>query len=219
MLDDSINYDYILRYVRDVLPKREGVLKELEDFAEKNDVPISQPETIKLIEVLIKMGNIKNILEVGSAIGYSALRMAMASDRAQIHTIEINHDAANYAKKVFESAGLDKRISLTEGDANEVLPKFRDSGNKYDMIFIDAAKAQYLSFFDPCMDMLNDGGVLISDNILYKGMTATDDLVLHRKRTIVKRLRDYVEMLCTHPSLDTAILPMGDGIAISFKKI
>ena len=93
MIDDSINYEYILRYIHDVLPEQGGLIAELEEFAREHDVPISQPETIKLLEVLIKLGDRRNILEVGSAIGYSALRMAAANPPAEIHTIEINHDA------------------------------------------------------------------------------------------------------------------------------
>lgn len=217
MIDDSINYDYIIRYIRDVLPKRHGILGELENYAAEHEIPISQPETIKLLEILIKLGNRKNILEIGSAIGYSAICMAQANPSAEIHTIEINHDAAISANSNFEKTNLSNRIKLTEGDANIVLPQFLDKGNMYDMIFVDAAKAQYGSFFEPCMNMLKNGGILVSDNVLYKGMTATDELVLHRKRTIVKRLRDYVEMLCSHSKLDTVVLPVGDGVALSFK--
>lgn len=218
MIEDSINYEYIIRYIRDVLPERQGLLKELEDFAAEKEVPISQPETIRLLEVLIKLSHRSKILEVGSAIGYSALRMAAANPDAEIHTIEINHSAARYAVRVFERAGLSNRIHLIEGDANEVLPHLAAEGMTFDMIFVDAAKAQYMSFFEPCMNMLISGGLLVSDNVLYKGMTATDELVLHRKRTIVKRLRDYIDMLCTHPMLNTAVLPVGDGVALSVKK-
>ena len=216
MVDDNINYEYIIRYIRDVLPQRSGIEGELEVFAEEYDVPISQPETIKLLEILAKLGNRKRILEGGTAIGYSAIRLAKASGGC-VDTIEINGDAANFARKNFERAGLSQKITLYEGDANLVLPELAAKGNRYDMIFVDAAKAQYNSFFDYCMEMLEDGGLLISDNILYKGMTASDDLVLHRKRTIVKRLRKYVEMICNHTLLDTAILPLGDGVGISIK--
>ena len=104
---------------------------------------------------------------------------------------------------------------------NTKQPAFKsenNKNNKYDMIFIDAAKAQYNSFFEPCFSMLRHGGLLVSDNVLYKGMTATDDLVLHRKRTIVKRLREYIKMLCEHESLETAVLPLGDGVALSIKR-
>ena len=218
MIDDSINHEYIIRYIRDVLPERGGLLAELEKFAAEREVPISQPETIRLIEVLIRLGGIKNILEVGTAIGYSAARMARVAPDITVDTVEINPEAAAYARRVFERAGVSGRVTLFEGDAADILPKLRTEGREYDMIFVDAAKAQYGSFFESCRDMLRPGGLLISDNILYKGMTATDELVLHRKRTIVKRLREYVDMLCRDKNFDTAIIPIGDGMALSVKK-
>ncbi len=216
MIDDSINHEYIIRYIRDVLPARTGLLAELEQFAAENDVPVSQPETMRLLEVLIKLGGRKRILELGSAIGYSAVCMARAGGAA-VDTIEINPDAADYARRVFKKAELEDKITLYEGGAQDILPRLCADGKRYDMIFIDAAKAQYGLFFDYCMELLENGGLLVSDNVLYKGMTATDDLVLHRKRTIVKRLRDYIEMLCEHEMLDTAIIPIGDGVAVSVK--
>lgn len=213
MIDDNINYEYITRYIRSSLKKSTGYIAEMERFAKEYDVPISQPETIKLIELLIKIGRLSDILEVGSAIGYSAIRMAYAGAK-KIDTIEINPDAARVAKANAEKEGLSDKICVIEGDAKEILPTLNGS---YDMIFIDAAKAQYNEFFTHCMRMLKPNGILISDNILYKGMTATDELVLHRKRTIVKRLREYIDMLCSHPRLDTDILPIGDGVALSVK--
>ncbi len=218
MIDDSINHEYIIRYIRDVLPKSDGLLKELEDFAAANDVPVSQPETIKLIEILIRLSGAERILEIGAAIGYSAVRMAGVSGGITVDTIEIDRKAADYAEKVFERAGLSDRITLHRGNAGDILPRLRGEGRRFDLIFVDAAKAQYGSFFDPCFEMLVPGGLLISDNILYKGMTATDDLVLHRKRTIVKRLREYVAMLNSRSGLDTAVVPIGDGVALSVKK-
>lgn len=213
MIDDNINYEYIIRYIRRTLKPSAGYIKELEEFAKVNSVPISQPETIKLIELLIKIGNVKNVLEVGTAIGYSAIRMA-ESGAEHIDTIEINPAAAAYAKKSIYHMKLEDKINVIEGDAKEVLA---DMSGEYDLIFIDAAKAQYNEFFKHCMRMLRRGGILFSDNILYKGMTATDELVKHRKITIVKRLRKYVDMLCEIPELETDILPLGDGVAISVK--
>lgn len=213
MIDDNINYEYIIRYIRRTLKPSAGYIKELEEFAKVNSVPISQPETIKLIELLIKIGNVKNVLEVGTAIGYSAIRMA-ESGAEHIDTIEINPDAAAYAKKSIYHMKLEDKINVIEGDAKEVLADMR---GEYDLIFIDAAKAQYNEFFKHCMRMLKRGGILFSDNILYKGMTATDELVKHRKITIVKRLRKYVDMLCEIPELETDILPLGDGVALSVK--
>ena len=213
MIDDNINYEYILRYIRSTIRKRDGIFADMEKFAKENEVPISQIETIRLIEILIRLGNIKNVLEVGAAIGYSAICMAWAG-ATKIDTIEINADAVRVARKNIELAGYNDRITVHEGDAREVL---KELDGKYDMIFVDAAKGQYNEFFENCMRMLKVGGILVSDNVLYKGMTATDELVQHRKITIVKRLRTYVDMLCNHPKLETGVLPIGDGVALSIK--
>ena len=214
--DDNINYEYIIRYLRDTLPKSDGLLKELEEYAKANEVPISQPESIRLIEVLLKMMNAKKILEVGSVIGYSALRMSSACG-AEVVTIELSEEMAELARKNISRAGLDDKITLICGDAKDVLPEIKDE-NEFDMIFVDAAKGQYMEFFPHCMRLLRRGGVLISDNVLYKGMTATDELVVRRKITIVRRLREYLDMLSNNKELSTAILPICDGVAISFKE-
>lgn len=213
MIDDNINYEYIIRYIRNSLKKREGLLADIEAFAKQYDVPISQPETIKLIEILIRLGKISRVLEVGTAIGYSSICMAL-SGAEHIDTIEINQDAVRVAKDNIKKVGLEKRINVIEGDAKEIL---KTLDGKYDMIFIDASKGQYNEFFNHCMKMLKKGGIIVSDNVLYKGMTANDELIERRKITIVRRLRTYIDMLCNHPELDTDILPIGDGIALSIR--
>ncbi len=129
-------------------------------------------------------------------------------------TVDINADAVRVARKNIELAGYGDRITVYEGDAREVLKAL---DGEYDLIFIDAAKGQYKKFFSDCMKLLPRGGVLVSDNVLYKGMTATDELVQHRKITIRKRLRAYLDMLCSHPELETDILPLGDGVALSYR--
>lgn len=213
MIDDNINYEYIIRYIRRSLKPSDGIVADMEAFAKEYDVPVSQPETIKLIELLIRLGGIERVLEVGTAIGYSAIRMVNAGAE-HIDTIEINADAARVATENIKRVEAEDKIHIIKGDAKEILPNM---SGEYDMIFIDAAKGQYGEFFNHCMRMLKKGGLLISDNVLYKGMTATDELVQHRKITIVRRLRDYIDMLCSHPELETDILPLGDGVALSIK--
>lgn len=214
MIDDSINYEYIIRYLRDLLPERQGIQGEMEAFAKEHGVPISQPETIKLLELLIQLGKVKSVLEVGCAIGYSAICM-VAAGCERVDTIELSPDAARVARENFKKAGMEEKIHLYEGDAKEILPTMDGS---YDMIFMDAAKAQYGEFFPHCMRCLKEGGLLVSDNVLYKGMTATDELVQRRKITIVKRLREYLKMLSSTPQLETSVLPVGDGVALSYKR-
>lgn len=211
---DNINYDYILRYIRDTLPESEGQLKEMEDYAKEHSVPISQPESIRFLEIIIKIANAKKILEVGSAIGYSAIRMANAAG-GEVTTIELSDEMADVAEANIESAGLSDKITLIRGDAREVLPNIE---GEYDLIFVDAAKGQYAEFFEQSKRLLKKGGIMVSDNVLYKGMTATDELLIHRKITLVRRLRSYLEMLKENKKFSTALIPIGDGVALSFRE-
>ncbi len=212
-IDDNINYEYIIRYIREELTPEDSFASELEALAKAEEIPISQPETIKLIEILLQISGAKSVLEVGSAIGYSAILMSRHSG-AGVTTIELSPEMAKRARHNVRRAGLEDKITVLEGDAKEVLPTLSDT---YDAIFVDAAKAQYMEFFPHCLRLLRRGGLLISDNVLYKGMTATDELLLHRKRTIVKRLRMYLNMLKEDDRLNTVVLPVGDGVALSYK--
>ncbi len=211
---DNINYDYILRYIRDTLPQSEGLLLEMEEYAKEHGVPISQPESIRLLEIIIKIANAKRILEVGSAIGYSAIRMSKATG-GEVTTIELSDEMADIAEENIKKAGLSDKINLIRGDGREVIPTIE---GEFDLIFIDAAKGQYQEFFNEAKRLLRVGGILVSDNVLFKGMTATDELVIRRKITIVKRLREYLTMLKENKDFATALLPIGDGVAISIKE-
>ena len=212
--DDNINYEYIIRYIRSVIPKSEGILAELEEYAKANSVPISQPESIRLTEILLKLKRPYSVLEIGTAIGYSAIRMALCSD-AEIITVELSDEMADEAEKNIKAAGLSERIKVIRGDAAEVM---KTLNTEFDVIFMDAAKGHYMEFFNECDRLLKSGGLLISDNVLYKGMTATDELLVRRKVTIVRRLRAYLEMLKNNKSYSTAIIPIGDGVALSVKE-
>ena len=211
---DNINYEYILRYIRATLPQSEGILKEMEDYARENSVPISQPESIRFLEIIIKIANAKKILEVGSAIGYSAIRMSLAAG-GEVTTIELSDAMADIAERNIEKASLADKITLIRGDAREIIPKIEE---EFDLIFVDAAKGQYAEFFEHSRRLLKKGGIMVSDNVLYKGMTATDELLVHRKITIVRRLRSYLEMLKENREFSTALIPIGDGVALSFRE-
>ncbi len=214
--EDNINYEYIIRYLRDTIPERTGHIAEMERFAKENDVPISQPESIRLVEVLLKIAGAKKILELGTAIGYSAIRMTKACG-GEVVTVELSGEMAAEAEKNFKRAGVCDKVTLIKGDARQILEEMPGE-EIFDVIFVDAAKGQYMEFFAHCERLLKKGGVLISDNVLYKGMTATDELVVRRKITIVRRLRKYLEMLKENKRFSTALLPIGDGVALSFKE-
>jgi len=212
--EDNINYEYIIRYLRDTLPKASGHIAQMEDYAKVHEVPISQPESIRFVEVLLKIQGAKKILELGTAIGYSAIRMINACG-AEVVTVEISDEMADKAQENFKTAGVCDKVTLLRGDAREVIKSIEGEG-VFDAIFVDAAKGQYMEFFPHCERLLKKGGILISDNVLYKGMTATDELVVRRKITIVRRLRRYLEMLKENKNFSTALLPIGDGVALSF---
>lgn len=210
-----ICYDHIDKYIRGTIKKDAGFLHELRLFAENHNVPIVQPEVARLLTVLGNMRKPGRILDVGTAIGYSAILFSMIiKPGGKVDTIDRSESMAEIAKENIRKAGFHETVNVIIGDALEIL-KCLDK--KYDMIFLDAAKGQYPDFLPECRRLLNTGGLLISDNVLYKGMVACDDLIVRRKRTIVKRMRDYLNTLCNDPALDTAILSMGDGVAVSYK--
>lgn len=202
-------------YIREILPQNKGLLKELEEFAEKNNVPIIHPEVAKFLEVIIKTSNTRSILEAGTAIGYSALIFSNAMDnKGKIVTIEKREDMHKIALENIKKAGLESNIKAVLGDASELLPKVE---GKFDMIFLDASKGHYQEFLMSCIDKLNDNGIIISDNVLYKGMVASNEYVIRRKITIVKRMRKYLEYISNHPQLTTSVIPIGDGVALTYK--
>lgn len=202
-------------YVRESLKRSEGLMLDMEAYAQEHSVPIVQKEVAQLINVLLKLQKPKNILEVGTAIGYSAILMAKSSgDSCTVTTIERNPIMAEQARENIEKAGLQGSIRVIEDDAIDAL-KLIDG--EYDLIFMDAAKGQYMQFYDMVIDKLKVGGLLISDNILYKGMVASDEFAVRRKKTIIKRMRSYIDYICSADYIETSVIPIGDGVALSYK--
>lgn len=211
-----VNYDYINEYIRKTIKPSSGILKELENYAYENHVPIIQPEVASLLVLLGRLLKPCRVLEAGTAIGYSAILLSgILAPGGRIDTIERYSLMIEKARENIKTAGLEESINIISGDALEVL-KCLD--RQYDMIFLDAAKGQYPEFLPECIRMLRQGGLLVSDNVLYKGMTASDDLVIRRKKTIVKRMRVFLDSLCKDERLDTSIIPIGDGVAVSYRK-
>ncbi len=202
-------------YIRNTLKDKEGLLRELEVYAKENNVPIVHKEVSDLLKVLLKVQRPKKILEVGCAIGYSSILFASSLEgEVEIITVERNEKMIEKAKENIKRAGLENKITILEGDAEELL---KTVDGEFDMIFLDAAKGQYKLFYDMVIDKLKVNGLLISDNILYKGMVAHDDFVIRRKKTIVKRMRNYLDYISNCDYLDTSLIPIGDGVALSYK--
>ena len=220
----SIEYDlnaivppYITEYLRDKMTQNDEFMHEMEVYATENSVPIVEPETARFLSVMCRVAKPKKILEVGCAIGFSSILRAKATaDDCEIATLECNEEMVHIARENIKKAGYAEKISVIEADAKDYL-SYIDDDEVFDIIFLDGPKAHYIYILDECVRLLKKGGIIISDNVLYKGMTADDNHVVRRKITIVKRLRKYIDMLMEHKELETSLLPLGDGVTISVK--
>ncbi len=211
----NINHDYIENYIQSLLPDSVGILKEMEAYALQNNVPIITPDIGALLTLLIKSKKAKRILEVGTAIGYSSILMAEAAgEGCHIITIEKNPALSEIATSNIDKAGFRDNIKVIQGEAAEILEKAEGT---YDIIFIDAAKGHYFDFFNKSIGKLKIGGLFICDNVLFRGMVAERSLLIRRKITIVKRLKKFLEYISHNKSLQTSIIPIGDGVSISLK--
>ena len=191
-------------------------LDEIEKEAIATQVPIVRKSMQSLLKFLMAMRKPNNILEVGTAIGFSALLMSeYAPQGCHITTIEKYEKRIPIARENFKRGGKEKDITLLEGDAIEILQTLK---GPYDCIFMDAAKGQYINFMPDILRLLAPGGILISDNVLQDGdIIESRYAVTRRNRTIHARMRDYLYELKHHPQLETCILPVGDGVTLSVK--
>lgn len=200
-------------------------LEELRTCAEQMNIPIILKETETLLLTLIKMKKPKKLLEIGTAVGYSALCFAIAEPDCEIATIELQEKMQKIASDNITRAGASDRITILPGNAVFVLAELLQIQNSsearanYDFVFIDGAKGHYLEVWELCMDLCSAGAIIVSDNILYKGMTAADEyLDVRRNKTIVNRMRAYLRHISSIDGVQTTILPVGDGVAISVLK-
>lgn len=212
---NEINNEFIETFLYENIKEKSDFLNKLEKEALGNHVPIISPEVGQFLRFLIKLKKPKRILEVGTAVGYSGLLMLDASkDIEKLVTIEIKEESAKIAGENFKKAGEDHRVEIKLGDAFYVLTTMADS---FDMVFIDAAKGQYQEYFNQAKRMLNPGGIIVCDNVLYKGMVASDQLLVRRKKTIVKRLRSFIKETMALEDFESTLIPMGDGLLVSVR--
>ena len=187
-------------------------LEKIKQKALQEHIPIIMDDTLEVIEKYLKENAPKRILEIGAAVGYSAMCFSeFLSDGGSIDTIEREEERIAEAKENFKKVGVQDIITLYEGDAVEILPTLTE---KYDMVFIDAAKGKYPFFLNQALRMLNKNGIIFADNILYKGYVMSD-YNKHKQRTAVRNLREYIKEVMENPELKTEILEVGDGLAIS----
>lgn len=207
----------LVTYINSLDTGNTEILDQIEKEAIAAYVPIIRKEMQSFLKLLLAMQKPMRILEVGTAVGFSAILMAQyAQADCKIVTIENYEKRIPVAKENFKRAGKDEQITLLEGDAMQILPTL---SGEFDMIFMDAAKGQYINFMPDILRLLKSGGVLVSDNVLQDGDIIESHYVVERRnRTIYKRMREYMYELTHNEGLVTAVLPVGDGITVSAKK-
>ena len=188
------------------------VLEKIKVKALEEHIPIIMDDTLEVVGDLLSKIKPKFILEIGTAVGYSAMCFSKyISEGGYIDTIEREHERVEEAKKNIELVGILDKINIIEGDAVEILPTIN---KKYDVVFIDAAKGKYPIFLKEALRLINKNGYIIADNVLYKGYVMSD-YNKHKQRTAVRNLREFIAEITKNPTLETKILEVGDGLAIT----
>jgi len=215
-MDNQITYPYIDTFLHALQPPEDAFLRELEALSRKEDVPSAVRTTARLLHLLVGLKKPVRILEIGTAIGYSALTMYLGSGKkAQIVTIEKDEERFLMARNHFRSYGALQNIKPICGDAEEILSTLT---GPFDMVFIDAAKSASQRYFDAVLPLAAYGALIITDNVLYGGRTAKEGEPAHKHRTGVKAMQEYLDYLCHDERFYTAVLPVGDGVALTMLK-
>jgi len=202
-------------YINSFIPVKDDLLKEMEDYAEENKIPILAKESVEFIEQLIKISNPKRVLELGTAIAYTTIRIARdLKGKSEIHTIEKSPENIAKAKYFLSKSGILKKVKLLEGEAANIMPQLK---KKYDFIFLDADKEDYKKLFDYSMVLLKRGGVIVIDNLLWHGYTASGRVPQNYKIS-TRHIRLFNQVFMKQPNLHSAILPIGDGIGLGVKR-
>ena len=190
----------------------EEELKKVKEKALENHIPILMDDTLEKIEEILQEEKPKRILEIGTAVGYSASMFAKSTDEdCIIDTIEIDEERAKEAEENIKKIGVAERINIMVGNAVDILPTLT---NAYDIVFIDAAKGKYPIFLENAIRLIKDGGIILADNILYTGYVMSD-YNAHKQRTAVRHLREYIKEITENDKCESEILEIGDGLAIT----
>ncbi|MUK87023.1 methyltransferase domain-containing protein [Ornithinibacillus sp. L9] len=208
----------IMNYISEITPPDEEWIKELKQQATADRVPIMESSGIEFLLQLIRLNKPKRILEVGTAIGYSALRMHHVNPESEIVTIEKDENRYKQAIENITKHNKHTNVQVIHGDALEEIEKLVSQKEKFQCIFIDAAKGQYKRFFELSSPLLQDNGFIITDNVLFRGYVANPDFEHPRYKKMVEKIRAFNQWLMNHPDYVTTILPIGDGVAVSYKK-
>jgi len=192
-------------------------LEAVREEALRDGIPIIRPSVQGFLRFLMTYSGPERILEIGTAVGFSALLMKIFAPGASITTIENYEPRLKKARENFAAYDREKKITLLEGDAEKILPELKS--NEYDFVFLDSAKGQYITFLPEIVRVLSPGGLLVSDNCLQDGDVIESRYAVRRRdRTIHDRMREYLNAISIHPELTSSILPMADGVTLSMKK-
>lgn len=210
--------DTYTSYIDSFIKDKNPLILQIEQYAEDNHVPIMDRNSIETFLGLLQLQNPQQILEIGSAIGYSAIRMATSLPNAMITTIEREPTRYEKAVEFIDQANLGDRITIIEADALELEEDFIVK-KTYDALFIDAAKGQYKRFFEKYAPTVASGGFIYCDNMFMHGMVLEDIATIQRrKRTMIRNLKAFTSWIMTHPDYEATLLPIGDGVLIAKKK-
>ena len=205
----------VLEYLDIISPVNSKAIEEIRAEAKRNYIPIIKRDTENFLKFVLKMQNPGSILEIGCAVGYSAAVMLENSD-ADIVTVEKMPERVEEAKRNIKYADFESRASILEGDAGEILKSLADKGEKFDFIFMDAAKAQYITWLPVVKKLLKESGMIFSDNFLQEGDLAESSFAIRKRdKTIHKRMREYIYLLLHDETLESWIFSMGDGVLLS----
>ena len=205
----------VLEYLDIISPVNSQTVEEIRSVAKENYIPIIKRDTENLLKFVLKMQNPKSILEIGCAVGYSAIVM-LENSGADIVTVEKMPERVEEAKKNIKYANLEDRAKIIEGDAGEILERLVNENKKFDFIFMDAAKAQYITWLPKVKALLKDKGIIFSDNCLQEGdLLESSFAIRKRDKTIHKRMRDYIYLLLHDEDLESWIFSIGDGVLLS----
>lgn len=202
------------RYLENLQPPRDALLQEMESYAGDHDVPISDPEVGRLLQLFAVATRAQHILEVGTAIGYGALLMARAAPQAQVVTIENDPEMAQRARGFLERGGVASRVEVREGDALDVLAQLAQEGRPFQLAYVDATKTEYRRYLDLVVPQMTIGGLVAFDNVLWKGWVADPDAGDDDNAAALRTFNPY-HMI--HPQLVSQVLPIGDGLALATK--
>ena len=199
-----------------MIKDKEEILNEIKNDALENHVPILQDVSLNLIETILDIKKPNRILEIGSAVGYSAIKFSkfLSGENSKIKTIELKENMYNIAKENIKKMELEDKIEIINADATKYLSTIDEKIEQFDVVFIDAAKGQYLVFLKEALRLVKIGGVIIADNVYFKGRVLSG-YNEHRHRTATNRLREYIKEVTEDKRVTTTILNIGDGVAIS----